>query len=172
MATIAHRIGTLIHSSPMVLRHTPPQDVELASRAQQDAPPEPPPSLRGFPSLSAFMSDNAHSESFLFQRFDRLAARNLLYMQSELAELQKKMDEFDKQDAQPPHDLDARRCARSWTDFERIKSSNSKQQERWALMMKIRETLREYRKCSKDIHTSNSTPSRSIHLIKQKQKKP
>jgi hypothetical protein len=158
MATIAHRIGRLVSSAPMLSRNTPPQDVELASGDQQNTPPEPLPSLRGFPSLSAFMSDNAHSESFLFQRFDRLAARNLLYMQSELAELQKKMDEFDMQDAQPPHDLDARRCARSWTDFERIKSSNAKQQERWALMMKIRETLREYRKCAKDIHTSSVTP--------------
>ncbi|KAH9862720.1 hypothetical protein J1614_010813 [Plenodomus biglobosus] len=54
------------------------------------------------------------------------------------------MDEFDRQDDQPPYDLEARRCARSWEDFERVKGHNPKQRERWALMIKIRETLREY----------------------------
>lgn len=146
MAAIALRLRKLVSSGPVVSRNTSLQDVELASGPQQGVSHEPRPSMRGFSSLAAFMSDNAHSESFVFQRFDRLTARNLLYLQSELAELQRKMDEFDRQDDQPPYDLEARRCARSWEDFERVKDHDSKQQERWALMIKIRETLQEYRK--------------------------
>jgi hypothetical protein len=146
MATIALRLRKLLSSRTVVSGNTSPQDVELAPGPQQIISHEPPSYLRGFPSLAAFMSDNAHSESFLFHRFDRLAARNLLYLQSELAEFQMKLDEFDRQDDQPPIDLEARKCARSWEDFERAKAHDSKQQERWALIIKIRETLREYRK--------------------------
>jgi hypothetical protein len=157
MAATALRLGNLVSSGFAVSKNTPPQDVELATGRQQAAiSHEPRPYVRGFPSLAAFMSDNACSESFVFQRFDRLSARNLLYLQSELAELEKQMDEFDAQDAQPPYDLQARRCARSWEDFERVKGHDAKQQERWALMIKIRDTLREYRMWA--------SQTRSVHL--------
>jgi hypothetical protein len=145
MASIVRRLNEVISSGLMFSSNTPLQDVELAASPQQGVANKPRP-LRGFPSLAAFMSENSYSESFIFQRFDRLAARNLIYMQSELAELQKKMDDLDRQDNQPPFDLEARKCARSWEDFERIKDHNSKQQERWDLMIKIKEKLREYRK--------------------------
>lgn len=145
MAAIERRLRDLISSGLVTSSNTSPQDVELAGGPQQGVAREPRP-LRGFPSLAAFMSENSCSESFIFQRFDRLAARNLLYLQSELAEFQKKMDDLDRQDNQPPCNLETRRCARSWEDFERIKDRDLKQQERWDLMIKIRKTLREYRK--------------------------
>jgi hypothetical protein len=48
----------------------------------------------------------------IFKRFDRLAARNLLYIQSELAELQAKLDEFDRQDS-ICNDMDQKQRARN-----------------------------------------------------------
>jgi hypothetical protein len=44
--------------------------------------------LDGFPSLSEFVASDLDRTSLVFRRFDRLAARNLLYLQSELAELE------------------------------------------------------------------------------------
>jgi hypothetical protein len=120
------------------------RDVELSSGSQQDGTTGQRP-LRGFPSLAAFMSSNSNSETFIFKRFDKLAARNLLYLQSELAYLQDKLDDFDRRDAQPPCDLEVRKCARSWEDFEEMKDTSSKQRARWDLIHRIRETLREYR---------------------------
>jgi hypothetical protein len=47
--------------------------------------------LNGFPSLSEFIASDHDRTSLVFRRFDRLAARNLLYLQSELAELEAKL---------------------------------------------------------------------------------
>ena len=124
-------------------RHSANEDIELAS-GQQVQPPERH-FLTGFPSLAAFMSCNPNCESFIFKRFDRLAARNLLYLQGELACLDEQLTYFDEKDKTGPCDIEARECARSWEDFERIKEQSEKQRKRWDLVMKIREKLREYR---------------------------
>jgi len=127
-------------------QHTPPTDVEQGNPPQ--APQAPLDQFpKGFPSLTAFISSNAKSESFIFKRFDYLAARNLLYLQSELAFLQHRLQQFDKADYKAKGDSgqEARDCARSWEEFERKKNSNDAQRERWELVHRIRETLREYR---------------------------
>lgn len=131
-----------------------PRDIEFVASSQLGGPPESRP-LRGFSSLAAFMSQNSNSESFVFKRFDRLAARNLLYLQAELASLQDKLDNLDRADAKPPYDLEVRKCARSWEDFEASKDSSSKQHERWILMHRTRATLREYRKYISMLNTAN-----------------
>ncbi|KAF2622485.1 hypothetical protein BU25DRAFT_443147 [Macroventuria anomochaeta] len=45
-------------------------------------------SLDGFPSLAQFIASDPDHTSLVFRRLDRLAARNLLYIQSELVELE------------------------------------------------------------------------------------
>jgi hypothetical protein len=127
-------------------QHTPPGDVELGNLPQ--APQAPLDRFpKGFPSLTAFISSNAKSESFIFKRFDYLAARNLLYLQSELAYLQHRLQQFDEADYKAEGDggQEARDCARSWEEFERKKISNDGQRKRWELVHRIRNTLREYR---------------------------
>jgi hypothetical protein len=143
MANIVLQVGRYFGSSTVVPQTKYSQDVELAASLQQDGTPRQPP-LRGFQSLATFMSSNSNSESFIFKRFDKLAARNLLYLQSELAYLQNRLEDFDSKDAQSK-DREERKCARSWEDFEEMKNSSSRQRERWDLMHKIRESLREYR---------------------------
>lgn len=54
----------------------------------------------GFPSLATFVASDRDGTSSIYKRFDRLAARNLLHLQSELAELQRKQDRFDEEDGQ------------------------------------------------------------------------
>jgi hypothetical protein len=58
------------------------RDVELGSNSLRP--------LDGFPSLAQFISSDPDRTSLVFRRFDNLAARNLLYLQSELAELEAK----------------------------------------------------------------------------------
>lgn len=129
------------------LQDTPPVDIELGlTTPTSDV--SMPQVLRGFPSLAAFISSNCNSESFVYKRFDQLAARNLLYLPSELAHLHDRLEEFDRADCTGPCDLEARRCARSWEEFERVKDVSAKQRERWDLISQIRSTLREYRKPS------------------------
>ena len=46
--------------------------------------------LKGYPSLAAFIASDKDKSTVIYRRFDRLSARNLLYLQSELAELEAK----------------------------------------------------------------------------------
>ncbi|CZR65468.1 uncharacterized protein PAC_15368 [Phialocephala subalpina] len=73
--------------------------------------------------------------------FDRLSARNILYKQSELLELEAQLEEFDKKDVS--ENAETRNAARNWRKF--WYSSDQRGQERRALMSKIRETIKDYR---------------------------
>lgn len=54
--------------------------------------------MTGFPLLADFISSDVDHTPSMYKRFGRLSARNLLYMQSELAELEAKQDEYDRED--------------------------------------------------------------------------
>ncbi|KAF4636032.1 hypothetical protein G7Y89_g2061 [Cudoniella acicularis] len=73
--------------------------------------------LDGFPSLSHFMGDD--TEAAIFQKFDRLSARNLLYLQSNLNELQAKLDDLDRNDAERGAlDAGIRLSAKAYSDLK------------------------------------------------------
>lgn len=100
--------------------------------------------LTGFPSLAHFVASDRDRTTLLFKRFDELAARNLLYLQSELAELEAKQRAFDQQDLKA--DLETKQCARNFADFQKaVQAKDAIQEERWQLMREIREKLKEYR---------------------------
>lgn len=70
--------------------------------------------LDGIPALSYFIG--ADQDATIFQRFDRLSARNLLHLQSNLNELQAKLDDLDQVDAESGvHDAGARLSAKAYT---------------------------------------------------------
>lgn len=93
----------------------------------------------GFPSLANFIASDRDGTSTIFKRFNRLAARNLLTLQSELAELQAQLDEYDCEDREAG--ADALQSLRNWEDY---KTRNDKESDRIKLLGKIRETLKEY----------------------------
>jgi hypothetical protein len=100
--------------------------------------------LSGFPSLAQFIASDRDRTTLIYKRYDDLAARNLLYLQSELAELQAKQRAFDQYDLKA--DLETKQCARNFADFQRaMQADETKQKDRWKLMKDIRETLKEYR---------------------------
>src|SRR5271154_1371889 len=78
--------------------------------------------ISGYASLANFIASDADHSSVIFKRFDRLSARNLLYMQSELAELQAQQDEYDRDDAKASRETQSwqliKESARDWKAFE------------------------------------------------------
>ncbi|KAH7413880.1 hypothetical protein DE146DRAFT_750072 [Phaeosphaeria sp. MPI-PUGE-AT-0046c] len=85
---------------------------------------------------------DAHSQAVL----NELAARNLLYLQSELAELHEQQQRFDEADVIADLE-DMKQCARNFKDFNKAVANGGdpRQKERKELMLEIRSTLKEYR---------------------------
>lgn len=92
----------------------------------------------GFPSLAAFIASDRDRSTFIFKRFSRLAARNLLLLQSELADLEARLDSLDKEDER---DGDGLQSLRNW---EYYRARNESDSERMKLIVQIRATMREY----------------------------
>ena len=100
--------------------------------------------LPGYPSLSNFIASDRDRTTLIYKRYDELAARNLLYLQSELAELRARQHAFDQADLHAK--LETKQCARNFADFQKsTQADDFDQKERWKLMKQIRETLKEYR---------------------------
>jgi len=51
----------------------------------------------GYPSLAEWISRDPDYETLIFRRFDRLAARNLLNLQSELIAIETRLDRLDEE---------------------------------------------------------------------------
>lgn len=121
--------------------------------------------LNGYPSLAAFIASDRDKTTAIFKRFDELAARNLLYYQSELAELQWKQRMFDQEDLKA--DMDTKQCARNWTDFKRAAAltDNTRQKERMELVQRIRCTMKEYREALLFESTLASIPPPSKRVL-------
>lgn len=95
--------------------------------------------IDGFPSLAAFMASDSDKAAVIFKRFDRLAIRNLLCLQSELAELESQLDQFDRDDQQS---RDTMQSLRNWQAY---RARAAEEPERMELMTRIKTTMREYR---------------------------
>lgn len=104
------------------------------------------PYVTGFPSLANFMvSDDEHS-GIIFRRFRRLSARNLLYMQSELAELEAQQEKYDREDAALTTTVSEKAGLRDWSVFEkRANSKVDREKTRMELAEKINAQLKQYR---------------------------
>ena len=121
--------------------------------------------LPGYPRYSAFIASDEDKSTTIFRRFQRLSTRNLLYLESELSELEAIQDRLD---AEAKRDEDLRLSAQSW-ELLRLQASggcdlqcdeetqegiekserNSRlqeaAQERLEVALRIRRVLTEYR---------------------------
>jgi hypothetical protein len=68
--------------------------------------------VKGYPSLADFIASDRDKSTAIYRRFDRLSARNLLYLQSELQELEARQDALDAEDLHGG--LQAKKSARNW----------------------------------------------------------
>jgi hypothetical protein len=101
--------------------------------------------LIGYPSLAAFIASDKSKSTAIYRRFDRLGARNLLHLQSELTELEARQDALDAQDLKTAT-VDEKGDLRDWAVFtEKAKDDNNvREKARMALMKEIREKVKEY----------------------------
>ena len=101
--------------------------------------------LPGFDSLAEFVANDHDANSAQFNIFNEIAARNLLYLQSELAELSRRQDEFDRMDLlEGDHATSG--TARDWREFTNAATvKKSKARKRLRLAKEIRQRLKEYR---------------------------
>ena len=101
------------------------------------------PLIKGFPSLADFIASDADHSSVIFKCFDHLSARSLLYLQSELVELQAEQDALDREDFKAS--MDEKSILRDWKEFrDRAKAASKRDIERMELAKKIRQTLKRY----------------------------
>jgi hypothetical protein len=121
--------------------------------------------VHGFGALASFIASDEDHSTAIYKRFADLAARNLLYYQSELAELAALQQQYDIEDAEDLEvektALDVREHSQDWLAFQSegtcqsqhpaqsSNSSSSSGDERWKkrykLAMCIREVLKAYR---------------------------
>jgi hypothetical protein len=122
--------------------------------------------ISGFPSLANFIASDRDRTTLIYKRFDELAARNLLYLQSELAELQAKQREYDEQDFRG--DLDTKQCARNYAEFQKQSEAGGSEDQikRRKLMLRVRETLKEYREAMLFESTMATMPAPSKGVLR------
>lgn len=111
--------------------------------------------LPGYGSFSDIIASDDDHTSAIYRRFDKLATRDLLYYQSELAELQAEQDSYDKEDIKDVTTMSSdeweniRRNAQSWNSLRRsgeIDTPDGRWRKRLDLAMEIRRVIREYSK--------------------------
>jgi hypothetical protein len=106
--------------------------------------------VNGFPELAAFVASDTDKTTLIFKRFDRLAARNLLHLQSELARLQAKLDSLDeeaqKNNEEPSIVMERKQYLRNWDVFIMADEDSAWKKERLDLLINIQEALKNYSK--------------------------
>ncbi|KAL9086350.1 MAG: hypothetical protein Q9165_007136 [Trypethelium subeluteriae] len=107
---------------------------------------EAPARLEGYPTFAEFIASDR--EAAIYRKYEGLSARNLLYQQSELRDLERQAQELDKADAKNINNGAAQRAARYWKHFS--EDENEIAQKRRRLYEKIRVKLREYRTYTPD----------------------
>ena len=98
-------------------------------------------SFHGYRTFAEFIATD--DELFVFRRFDRLNARNLLYLQSELIALEKQLSEYDSEDIEDGS-KDVILSARCWETLALRAEEHPREAERMDLVRKVRQTAKMY----------------------------
>jgi hypothetical protein len=88
-------------------------------------------------------------EMAMFRRFGALNARNLLYFQSELSNLEKKLEELEAADSKDSRDGTAKKYRYAWNHYwlrtaSLARDGETKQRD---VVERIREVLKKYSEC-------------------------
>lgn len=97
--------------------------------------------LEGYPSFSKFIAKD--KDAAIYRKFENLSSRNLLYLQSELHDLERQLEIIDREDAKNIDNERAQRAARYWTHFS--EDSDNQALVRRTLQGNIRVKIKEYR---------------------------
>lgn len=97
--------------------------------------------LEGFPEFAEFIARDR--DAAIYRQFERLSARNLLYQQSELHDLEKQLEDSDRADTKDVNNEPAQKAALYWQHFSTDTSEQA--QKRRSLQATIKLKLKEYR---------------------------
>ena len=100
--------------------------------------------IKGYPSLANFIASDHDKSTAIYRRFDRLSARNLLYLQSELVRLEARQTRYDAEDLE--NGTEEKASTRDWDIFkERAEEQdNVRERPRMELILEIRAKMKEY----------------------------
>lgn len=98
----------------------------------------------GYPAVSRFISSDLDGESYVFRKFRTLTARKLLYMQSQILELEEQLADFDRAAAASP-DWELHLAARSWERLIANAESREKEKQIRKVIDEIEVKLDNYR---------------------------
>jgi hypothetical protein len=112
-------------------------DVELAAGSSSL-----PHRLDGYPSFAEFIAQDG--DAAIYRKFSHLSARNLLYLQSELHNLEGRLQQLDEEDANGLDNEDAQKAVRDWRHFS--DPGNARAQEHRELQKQVRGKIKEYRR--------------------------
>lgn len=99
--------------------------------------------MEGHAKVAAMMG--AHPEVAIFRRFGAINAQNLLYLQAELIELERKLKKYAEEDANSKH---PKRIlySRHWLSLSGSIDNPEHDSKQWEIMLTIKEKLKEYSK--------------------------
>lgn len=108
--------------------------------------------INGFPRVADKIASDPDKTTTIYRRFDKLSARNLLFLESEIAELEALQNKYDADDLLAANQV-VIECHSDWRKFERYaneKDQNGKltqpnQAAKMELALKIKGKLKEYR---------------------------
>lgn len=112
-------------------------DVELGHLSNA-----PPPRLEGYPSFADFIARDG--DAMIYRKYAHMSARNLLYLQSELHELDEQVRQLDREDAKDIDNEEPQKAAREWRYY--LDPQNGRACQHRVLQGNIRDKLNEYRK--------------------------
>ena len=98
-------------------------------------------SFEAYPSFANFIASDP--ELSVFRRFDSLSSRNLLYLQSELLDLQAQIAEFDQEDYNEKNG-NVILSAKCWETFAVRAEEHPRENERMETIRRIRVVMKEY----------------------------
>lgn len=103
----------------------------------------------GFAAVAEWIALDPDNEPFIFRKFDRLAARNLLYMQAQIMMLEQELEKLDQHVSQS-NDMSLKDAARRWEQLVKQNAEGQKHAQRqMKLVVEIKQTLKEY--CERSI---------------------
>ena len=102
---------------------------------------EPKETFHNYRTFAEFITSD--EELFVFRRFDRLNARNLLYLQSELVWLEAQLQEMDDEENSNAN-MDVKLVAKCWETLSLKAEEFPREAARMELILKIRRVIKEY----------------------------
>lgn len=97
--------------------------------------------LEGYPSFAEFITKD--KDAAIYRKYEHLSARNLLYQQSELHQLEIQAAELDQEEAKNIENEEAQRAARLWSHY--VDDQSEQGRARRALWDEIKVKMKAYR---------------------------